>query len=112
MKVEKVREWPVPKTAKQLARFLGLAAYFRKYIAGFASLAAPLFRLTNKDVRFVWSSDAQLAFDRLKEGLCAAPVLALSRFGEEAGEFILECDASDDAIGLCYCKNRTGKSAL
>ena len=112
VKVEKVREWPVPKTAKQLARFLGLAAYFRKYIAGFASLAAPLFRLTNKDVRFVWSSDAQLAFDRLTEALCAAPVLALPRFGEEAGEFILECDASDDAIGAVLLQKQDGEERV
>ena len=112
VKVEKVRQWPVPKTAKQLARFLGLAAYFRKYIAGFASLAAPLFRLTNKDVRFVWSSDSQLAFDRLKDALCTAPVLALPRFGDGAGEFILECDASDDAVGAVLLQTQDGEERV
>ena len=112
VKVEKVRQWPVPKTAKQLARFLGLAAYFRKYISGFASLAAPLFRLTNKDVRFIWSNDAQAAFVRLKDALCSAPVLALPRFDKDAWEFILECDASVDAVGAVLLQRQDGRERL
>ena len=51
-KVAKVRNWPDPRTKKELTSFLGLCSYFKKYVQKFASIAAPLFELTRKDVPF------------------------------------------------------------
>ena len=67
-KVQKVVDWPCPRTQK-LSRFLGLASYFRKFVRNFAEIAAPLFRLTQKDTKFEWTDEAQSAFDRLKQAL-------------------------------------------
>ena len=108
VKVEKVRSWSVPRTAKQMSSFLGLASYFRKYIRNFADIAAPLFRLTVKDVKFEWSDSAQIAFDALKKALCESPVLAFPRFNYEAGEFILETDASGDCMGAVLLQVQDG----
>ena len=47
-KVDKVENWPLPKTSQELQRFLGLASYYRKFIRNFASIARPLHRLTEK----------------------------------------------------------------
>ncbi|MEM7032008.1 MAG: reverse transcriptase family protein, partial [Chloroflexota bacterium] len=41
-KVETVKCWPVPRTVKQLATFLGMASYMRKHVKDFALIAAPL----------------------------------------------------------------------
>ena len=41
-KVSKVRDWPVPKMAKEVHSFLGLASYYRRFIPKFAKLANPL----------------------------------------------------------------------
>ena len=41
-KVSKVRDWPVPKMAKELHSFLGLASYYRRFIPQFAKWASPL----------------------------------------------------------------------
>ena len=98
-KVEAVLAWPTPKTAKQMASFLGLCNYFKNFISGYAGICSPLFRLCNRDVRFEWSDDCQLAFERVKQALTAAPVLALPSFEADAGEFILECDASGTGVG-------------
>ena len=44
-----VDQWPVPETVKDLRSFLGLASYYRRYIHGFATIAAALVALTKKD---------------------------------------------------------------
>ena len=41
-KVSKVRDLPVPKTAKEVHSFLGLASYYRQFIPQFVKWANPL----------------------------------------------------------------------
>lgn len=52
-KIGAIQHWPTPKTVKQLRVFLGLAGYYRRFVAGFASIVAPLTQLLRKDA-FVW----------------------------------------------------------
>uniref|UniRef100_A0A669DN06 ribonuclease H n=1 Tax=Oreochromis niloticus TaxID=8128 RepID=A0A669DN06_ORENI len=47
-KVAAVRDWPTPSNVKELRSFLGLASYYRQFIKGFATIASPLHRLTDK----------------------------------------------------------------
>ena len=44
-KVSKVKDWPVPKSAKEVHSFLGLASYCRRFIPQFAKWASPLHEL-------------------------------------------------------------------
>ena len=41
-KIEAVKSWPVPKSIKDVRRFLGFTGYYRKFIQGFAAMARPL----------------------------------------------------------------------
>ena len=107
-RVEKVRSWPVPHTAKQLSTFLGLASYMKKFVKNFAGIAAPLFRLLQKDVKFQWTEEAQFAFDQLRKALCEAPVLALPNFSRDAGSFVLDCDCSDTQAGAVLLQVQDG----
>ena len=75
VKVKSVREWPVPLTAKQLHSFLGLSGYYRRYIRGYSSLAAPLFDLIKPKAPFVWSDECQQNFEKLKDALCSSPIV-------------------------------------
>ena len=43
----------------------------------FSRIAAPMTRLTQKNVRFVWSDACENSFQLLKEKLTTAPVLTL-----------------------------------
>ena len=54
-KLEVIKEWPVPKNIHELRSFVGMCAYYRRFIAHFSSIAGPLHDLTKKNVRYVWS---------------------------------------------------------
>ena len=96
MKTEQVANWPVPTTRRQVQQFLGLANYYRRFIQGFAQIAKPLHRLTEKNTPFKWTSECQDAFETLRCKLVTAPVLS---FPDCSKTFILDTDASDVGIG-------------
>ncbi|KRX11636.1 Retrovirus-related Pol polyprotein from transposon gypsy, partial [Trichinella nelsoni] len=54
-KTSAVREWPTPTCVSELRQFLGLASYYRKFVNGFANVAAPLHRLLEKGAEWDWS---------------------------------------------------------
>ena len=95
---DKVRNYPHPVDTTGVRRFLGLASYYRRFIPGFATVAAPLHALTKKNVTFQWSAECEEAFVQLKELLTSAPVLVYPKFGPEH-TFILETDASTIGLG-------------
>ena len=74
-KVQAVSEWDVPRDVRGVRSFLGLANYFRRFIQGFSKMVAPLTNLTKKDNSFVWTSECQDAFEKVKYSLTQAPVL-------------------------------------
>jgi hypothetical protein len=114
LKVKTVLEYPIPFKVHHVRTFLGLAGFHRKLIKGFAEIAMPLFPLTagDKQLRIVWSPECQEAFDRLKEALTNAPVMALPDWS--VGVFIVRADASGRAIGgsLNQMQNRRERVIL
>lgn len=63
--------------------FLGLAVYYRRFIRKYAELSHPLNGLLKKNVKFLWTEAAQMAFDNLKKAMSTALVLALPNFNQE-----------------------------
>lgn len=73
-KVMAVKEWPTPSSRKDVQRFLGFANCYWKFIRNFSQIAAPLHTPTSSRFPFFWSSQAETAFQRLKNCFTAAPV--------------------------------------
>lgn len=95
-KIKAIQEWPRPKCVRDVRAFYGLASYYRKFVKGFATIAEPLTKLTQKYVHFEWTEEAQEAFDKLKLALQEATSLA---FPHPEIPCIVDSDASDVAIG-------------
>lgn len=108
-KVEKVLNWPVPLNVKELQSFLGFVNYHRDHIRNYASLSAPLYALVGAKQEFLWSREASNAFDALKQALTSAPILG---FPCPNGEFILDTDASDLAIGAELSQIQEGETRV
>ena len=95
-KVSAIVNWPVPTQLSDLRSWLGMASYYRSFIKDLSVIAAPLFALTKKGARFVWTELCQSAFESIKNRLTSAPVLASPRDG---GGYVIDCDASDHGLG-------------
>ena len=96
VKVQAMLEFPVPKTRRQLRRFLGMCGFYRGFCKNFADVVAPLTALTSTKKMFVWSPRCQEAFEAAKALLCSTPVLASPDF---LRPFKLEVDASGLGAG-------------
>ena len=81
-KVAKIKDWPTPKTPKEVHSFIGLALYYRRFIPNFAKWAGPLHALIVRAsfkqkirrgemkksdlLEFQWTPACQQGFDQLK----------------------------------------------
>ena len=91
-----VRTFPVPKNQRDVRSFLGLANFYRRFCKDFAKIASPLNTLLQKNTKFVWTDQAQAAFDTLKQTLITAPML---HYPDLNSSFCLTTDASDVSLG-------------
>lgn len=95
-KVAAVVQWPLPISIKAMRGFLGLASYYRRFIAGYGRIA----RLLNKMLKlenFKWTAESSEAIARKKEALTTAQVLAMPDFTQQ---FAIEGDASGKGISV------------
>jgi len=102
--VKAVKQYPAPKSVKEIRAFLGLTSVYRKLIPNFAEIAKPMTLLTRKGQEFTWGPKQQ-AFQILKDRLCAAPALAYPNFELP---FILSTDASRTSLGATLSQVQDG----
>ena len=95
-KVAPVIEYPEPTNVKQLRRFLGVVAWYARFIKGDSELKIPLVKLLRKSQAWEWGEEQREVFEALKRALTEAPVLARTDF---AKPFTVQSDASNYAIG-------------
>lgn len=110
-----VEQWEVPSTVHQLRSFLGFVSYYRRFVQGFAKIAAPLHRLLqggkhiSKNTPVVWNTECERVFRQLKSALVSAPVLAYADFHLP---FRLYTDASLDGLGAVLSQTQDGKERV
>ena len=105
-KLRAVKNFPQPKTAKQVKSFIGLASYYRHFIPGFSQIAHSLYDLTKQNVPFRWTDDCETAFQTLKNKLCTAPILISPNPNLP---FHIFSDASKKSVGFVLMQKKNGR---
>ena len=100
-----ITQWPTPTCVKDVRSFVGLASYYRRFVKDFASVAAPLHSLVQKNGVFEWSDQAEKSFEMLIGALTSPPILAMPT---DLDEFTLDTDASNYAIGAVLSQRQNG----
>ncbi|GBP06327.1 Retrovirus-related Pol polyprotein from transposon 17.6 [Eumeta japonica] len=96
-KIECVKNFPIPKTPKQIKQFLGLTGYYRKFIKDYSMIAKPMTRYLKKDIKMNINDPQYIeSFNTLRTLLTHDPILAYPNFSKK---FTLTTDASNFALG-------------
>lgn len=72
-----IKNFPIPKTQKNIRQFLGKINFYHEYIPKGALILDPLHNLLRKNIRFDWSEKCQEALDKIKDLLCSQPILEI-----------------------------------
>lgn len=108
-KVEAIVNYKTPSSKKELKRFLGTASWYRRFVPNFSTIAGPLNKLTSTKKNappFKWTDEADQAFQKLKEALITAPVLACPNFNLP---FEVHTDVSNYGLGAMLTQTINGK---
>ena len=95
-KVQAIRDWPTPKSIREVQAFLGFTNFYQRFIEDYSKIIVPLTKLTRKNEPFEWTNSTQKAFEELFSRFFRAPILLHPDFKRP---FIIEMDASDIATG-------------
>jgi hypothetical protein len=88
--------WP-PTRIKDVQKLTGCLAALSRFISRLAERALPFFKLLRKSGPFVWTKDAEEAFQELKRYLTSPPIMVAPEPGEP---LLLYIAATSDAVSM------------
>ena len=97
-RVKGIVDMPEPTNTKELLTFLGLMTYNAKFIPNLSAVLRPLYDLTRKGAKWVWTLECQHSFDQAKASLSSAGALAHYDVDRPLKMY---CDASSKGVGAC-----------
>jgi hypothetical protein len=80
---------------------MGLAGYYRRFIAWFSRLSHPITSLQRKGKKFQWTTECQMSFQQLKQ-LNNAPILRIV----DPNEYFVVCTDVCKGLGGVLSHNR------
>ena len=108
-RVDAVKNIPTPNTPKKCKSFCGVVNYLGMFCPELQKLLRPIYELTKKTVKFVWTSEHQENFEKIKKQLCEYPVLHLPT---PDGRYILYSDTSRRHAGSAMWQMQRGSPKL
>ena len=108
-KVQSIKNWPSPKSFKELQSFLGAVNYLSKFIPELSSLKSPLQGLIKKDSEYLWTRTHEQTCNRIKEAAIESTLL--SHYDKSIPIFI-EVDASGQGLGAVLLQGSVSNEEL
>jgi hypothetical protein len=106
VKISGIKDWPTLTSVRDVRSFLSFCNFYCPFIRGFASVARPLNKLTQKDTTWTWTNRQQEAFATLKQQVTSEPILAQPVLTDQ---FDLEVDASGFAVRAVLLQTKEDK---
>ena len=106
-KVKALRDCPAPRTLRQLRGFIAFCSYFRRFIKGFATHAAPLSALLRKGISFpkTFTEEQIKAMNHLRTALTSDCILS---HPDHTRPFEIHTDASNVGLGAVLMQKAKG----
>ena len=108
-KVQSIKDWPSPKSPKELQSFLGTVNYLSKFIPELSSLRNPLQGLIKKDSEYLWTGTHEQAFQKLKSAVCESTLLS---YYDKSKPIFIEVDASGQGLGAVLLQGNVSNEEL
>ena len=87
-----ILNYPKPKDADSVRRFVAFCNYYRRFIKNFAHHASHITRLTKKNVHFLWTKECDEAFNYLKQSLLNPSIL---KYPDLEKQYCITTDATN-----------------
>ena len=95
-KCDAIRHLEPPKTVRDCRKFCSMVNFLATFLKNLQKILIPIYNLTRKNTKFLWTDECQTAFDRIKALLSCPPIL---RMPDMVGMFRLMSDTSILAAG-------------
>lgn len=108
-----IQQFRPPKDKEELRSFLGMVCFVAKFIPNLATVSFPLRELLKKNVRYIWQSEHQEAFDKIKSHMVEPEKLGYfdpnkkSRLVADAspvglGAVLMQFDVNNEPVVIDY----------
>lgn len=97
-RISAIDNFPTPRNIRELRSFLGLVNYERRFCENYSALTIPLLKLLKKNVKWVWGSTENNAFNEIKRAFAKDIMVMHPDFSKR---FFISCDSSHYAVGGC-----------
>ena len=108
--VDRILEWPLPQTGKQLRSFLGFCGYYRTFIKDFAYLTYEMNKIKMSKVP-EWTPEVKEKFAALKECFKAQPVRGYPDYYSDE-PFVLDTDFSSTNLAAVLSQKQGGREVF
>lgn len=95
-RVQAIKEYARPRDLKKLSKFLGFVSWYAKFVRDLSEISHPLNNLKKAGVKYKWSVECEIAFNKIKDIISEDTLLHFPNFNYP---FYIQTDASDYGIG-------------
>ena len=110
--VRAIKDIPTPfNSASDIRRFIGMAAYYRRFIKDFTQLTHPLRQLITKHApkKITWTEELEKATQEIKNKLIGADIMA---YPDPSKPYILHTDGSSHGLGAILSQTQNGRTRV